>query len=105
MSKYEKHPLAQACRAVDEQSHAEDWNAVMATMEMDGDALIYVADQRALRVTILTSRGPMGLEVMQLSGSVVLTPQEKETHKRLMLVAMDCMAIGWRGRQIQENEA
>jgi hypothetical protein len=95
------HPLAKAAREVNK--YAED-NGLEATCErydLKHEDVYYMAEQRALRALYarygvnLNPNYPM---MMQLS------PEQMAQHVNLTAAYMDALVIGWRAKEIADEE-
>lgn len=96
--------LAEACRLSDAQ--AEEFGSFTAYAEnvihVDGDALLYVARQRATLALLVTRMADGDQEAVRMQAqlqqgkqiTLVPTPEEQKQYDRLVLSYMDGIAIG-----------
>jgi hypothetical protein len=95
------HPLAKAAREVNAYAEAHGLEATGEYYDLKYEDVMYIADQRALRALYaqyginLNPNYPM---VLQLS------PEQLKQHVLLMAAYMDGLVIGWRAKEIAENE-
>lgn len=100
---YSNHPLTEAARYGDAQAEEQGIEAMIAQQGMDLDALTYVAEQRALRIVIMSTRGAAALKRMAGSGrfeNVSLTQEEDAMLEIFKIAYLDGLFIGWSARAI-----
>lgn len=87
---------------------AEEHGLVEAAKRIgiDLEALMHVADQRALRATIAMSRGEKAMRSFAASKVtfVPMNPDELALHQTLTAVFMDGITLGWRAKEIHEAD-
>lgn len=103
MTEFKDHPLAEAARNNDAIAEEHGVEAAAEMIGLDMDALMHVADQRALRLTILATEGPERLAAATLGNKptpIALGPEQKHLHRMFMLAALDGICIGWKASSI-----
>lgn len=104
----ENHPLAKAARLNDYEADAgKDPTKIAADLEIDTDALIYMAEQRALRVVLIQAgriEEVQGAEMEARAQQVSLSPSQQALMQMLTVMYIDAMVIGWRALRIQEGD-
>lgn len=105
------HPLTEAARAVN--AFAEE-QGVEATLEWMGmevkpEELAYLCEQRAMRAVAAAlhavNLGSFGSENdEEVAQMIINSPEWKNWRMVLMACVMDGMTIGWRARQIVDQE-
>lgn len=100
--------LRNACREIDDLADVgKPIQDIITDMGLDFEELRHVAEQRAMRC-VLVLRG-RGKELRDVDDSGELTaiafdPTEQASVDLFTSVAMDTLAIGWRGNQLHEEE-
>ncbi len=106
MEQYRHHPLTEAARNNDAIAEEVGLGKAIQTFGLNMAALFHVAEQRALRLTLLTSRGEAAMREVTSSIKpmpVALTADEEALSKRFTIALLDGICIGWRGREIDLN--
>lgn len=103
---YQNHPLTEAARYGDAQCEERGIEATVAEHGLDLDAIMYVAEQRALRIVVMLSRGHEALTAMASSGkfeTIRLTPSEDDMLEQFKVAYLDGLFIGWLARKIHQH--
>lgn len=100
------HPLIAASRYADAQSEEFGLAGAIAQNNIDMGTLVYAAQQRALRMTMLAARGPESLMSMSKTrkGEVYLSETEQEMFDQFVISYLDGMFIGWKAANINNEE-
>jgi hypothetical protein len=105
---YANHPLTEAARYGDAQCEERGLATTITENGLELDAIMYVAEQRALRITIMVSRGPDALTAMASTGkfeSVRLTASEQSMLEQFKIAYLDGLFIGWTARSIADRSS
>lgn len=89
------HPLASAARDIDALSEEHGFDFIFKTLGLEKDDVIYVAQQRALRLALLhAGRGDLlgGTKPQTIPPGLV----DKHMLQALTIMCLDGMAIGWK---------
>lgn len=109
MSQYRYHPLIEAARNNDAIAEEHGLRRTIEILGLDLDAVMHAASQRALRATLLVSRGEEGMKAVTQNGNapvvVPMNPDEMEMMQSLTIACLDAICVGWKGREISDNEA
>lgn len=103
---YRNHPLTEAARYSDAQCEEQGIEATVASSGLDLEAIVYVAQQRALRLTVLLNRGEQALKKLSSNSRfevVSLSPTEEAMMESFTLGYLDGMFIGWTARAISDR--
>lgn len=98
------HPLAMAARELDTISEEQGFRALFETLGLDREDVIYMAQQRALRVALIVA-GRTDLlghdKLMEIPQGVI----DPGLLQDLTLCALDSINIGWKARGISDAHA
>jgi len=105
-----EHPLAVAARDTNAMAEERGLEQTVDWLGMDVGVgeLAYLAEQRSLRAVAAatlgmnTGAGPPALDAA-IVGAIVETPMWQDFRPLLLSLWMDGTAIGWRARQVQED--
>jgi len=97
------HPLVEAARYGDAQAEEHGLIEALTSGGINPEIIQHVAQQRSLRLVILTNRGPEAMLEMTSGNEtkeVHLTRNESEQMSQLVLAYLDGIYIGWLGADI-----
>jgi hypothetical protein len=100
---YDNHPLIEAARYNDAQAEELGLEPMIKNSGVDYTTMLYLAQQRALRLTVLTNYGTAGLRRMIMTGSFDLTADDEELMMAFATACMDGIMIGWNGSSINSR--
>lgn len=104
----ENHPLAKAARLNDYEADAgKDAIKIAADLEIDTDALVYMAEQRALRVVLIQSGRLAEVQDAEMEAraqEIKLNVAEQAMMQMLTVMCLDGLVIGWRALRLQEGD-
>lgn len=107
MEQFKHHPMTEAARNLDAIAEEHGFERTLNDLGLDPKATIHVASQRAMRLVILTARGPAALKRLNTGRQepVSFSPAENAMIERFTLAVLDGLVIGWKGREIEEANA
>lgn len=89
------HPLAKAARDLDEQCESEGFDACFASLGLDRNDVIYMAQQRALRMALIS----VGRSDLIATDKLVEIPPgvvKPELLQALTITCLDGIITGWK---------
>lgn len=101
---YRNHSLTEAARYADAQTEERGLPGALDDMGIDTEAVLHVAAQRALRLTLLTSRGEKALKAITQSNTptpIRMSRAEDAMCSTLTIAVLDGLVIGWKANQIE----
>jgi len=106
MSEHRHHPMTEAARNLDAIAEEHGLERTVEDLDLDLKAVLYVAKQRALRLTVLTHRGAEALKQLNTgtTQAVSLSVIEQSMVMDYTLALLDGLVIGWKAREISEND-
>lgn len=102
MEQYKHHPMVEAARNLDAIAEEHGFEHTLSELGLNAKAVIHVASQRAMRLVILSVRGPAALKRLNTGRPEPLSfsPAENAMIERFTLAVLDGLVIGWKGREI-----
>jgi hypothetical protein len=104
---FKYHPMTEAARNLDAIAEEHGLERTMQELGLNLRAVMHVASQRALRLTILTTRGEAALKRLNTGRfePLSLTPAEHAMSERFTLAVLDGLVIGYKAREIDDANA
>lgn len=100
------HPLIAASRYADAQAEELGLMGAIESNKIDAQTLLYAAQQRALRMVLLVSRGEQALVSLSQTEKtgIELKPFEQSMMEQFTITYLDGMFIGWKAAIIDERD-
>lgn len=100
---HDDHPMTIAARHLDAASEEHGMQEYLeGQLGIDLEVAVHVASQRALRLVLISTRGPQFIKGMSQTAMtpVALTPAEDAIMERLTVAALDGIVIGYRAHML-----
>lgn len=105
---YDNHPLTEAARYNDAQAEEIGIMETVNANGLDPIAVVYIAQQRALRLVMLNNYGIEALEDLVRQNAkqeLNLTERDRQMIEDIAIAFVDGIMIGWRGHAIHNRNA
>ena len=103
---YQNHPLIEAARYVDAQGTEHGVEAFVEKIGLDVETLMHACEQRAMRLSLLNSRGEDAMR--EITNSIVPVDVRMSRDEIMLLqlflpAFIDGILIGWEARRLSEG--